>query len=76
MSPDRGENKTGSPLNVFVNGRLFCLPRGMTVQHALIAAGVAIDPLGVTVTDEWGNPTGRDGALTEGMKLFTSKNGI
>jgi len=74
MSAGRGENKTRDALNVFVNGRHFHMLRGMTVQHALLAAGILKDRESCTVKDEQGNITGLDGALTEGIKLFTAKN--
>jgi hypothetical protein len=46
----------------------------MSVRHALLAAGLLCNDQEIpTVLDEWGNMTGLDGTLTEGIKLFTSK---
>jgi hypothetical protein len=74
MSADRGENKDRFALNVFVNGRHFLMVKGMTVRHALLAAGVLLKDKEIpAVLDEWGNITSPEGSLTDGMKLFTSK---
>jgi len=76
MSADRGENKEHNALSVFVNGRHFNLVKGMSVRHALLAAGMLLNDREIpAVLDEWGNLTSLDGALTEGAKLFTSKHG-
>lgn len=76
MSADRGENESTDALNVFVNGSHFHLVKGMSVRHALLAAGMILNNREIpAVLDEWGNLTGLDGALTEGTKLFTSKHG-
>ena len=73
MSTDRRENQDRDALNVYVNGRHFSLLKGMTVRHALLAAGLLSNNGEThTVWDEWGNLTGSEGALTEGVKLFTA----
>ena len=58
-------------MKIFVNDRPFDLSPGMTVKHALVAAGL----LGEIETskkpyDEWGNELGLGGALSEGMKIY------
>jgi hypothetical protein len=74
MSADGGENKGRKALNVFVNERHYHLLKGMSVRHALLAAGLLDNDREIpTVLDEWGNQTGLDGTLTEGIKLFISK---
>lgn len=57
-------------MNVYVNDQEVNLAQGMTVKHALIAAGL-IDVIkqGKKVYDETGNEIGLDGALTEGAKI-------
>jgi hypothetical protein len=61
-------------MNVFVNGRHLHMLKGMSVRHALLAAGMHLNDRDIpTVMDEWGNLTGLEGALTDGVKLFTSK---
>jgi hypothetical protein len=43
---------------------------GMTVRHALIAAGLLKEiEASKKAYDEWGNELGLDGALSEGMKI-------
>jgi len=57
-------------MNVYVNDQEVNLAPGMTVKHALIAAGL-IDVMkqGKKVYDETGNEIGLEGALTEGAKI-------
>lgn len=57
-------------MNVWVNEREVNLAAGMTVRHALIAAGLA-DALkqGKKVYDEKGHELGLGGALTDGAKI-------
>jgi len=43
---------------------------GMTVHHALLAAGCRGKLEKLVVRDQWGNEVGLDGALHEGQKLF------
>lgn len=58
-------------MKVYVNQKPVDLLTGVTVKHALIAAGL-VKETGVfkKVYDEWGNELGLDGALSEGMKIF------
>jgi hypothetical protein len=58
-------------MRVYVNDRQVDLLPGMTVRHALIAAGLLaqVDE-GKNVRDEWGNPVGLDGALSAGAKIY------
>ena len=58
-------------MTVYVNDREINLVTGMTVKHALIAAGI-IDEIegGKKVYDEMGNEIGLGGALTEGSKIY------
>lgn len=45
---------------------------GMTVRHAIIAAGCLNEIMkGRKVFDEWGNEMGLEGALTENVRLYT-----
>ena len=57
-------------MNVHVNGQEVNLTPGMTVKHALTAAGL-IDEIkqGKKVYDEMDNEIGMEGALTEGAKI-------
>lgn len=57
-------------MKVLVNDREISLVPGMTVKHALIAAGL-IDMIkqGKKVYDEMGNEIGLEGTLTEGAKI-------
>ncbi len=59
-------------MHVFVNGRDVVLLPGMTVKHALIAAGLwtHIARLGQKVYDEWSHEVGLGGELKDGMKIF------
>jgi hypothetical protein len=58
-------------MKVYVNDQEVNLGPGMTVKHALTAAGL-IDEIekGKKVYDEMGNEIGLGGALTEGAKIF------
>jgi hypothetical protein len=58
-------------MTVYVNDRPVDILPGMTVKHALIAAGL-LKEIGVSrrVFDEWGNEIGSDGALSKGAKIY------
>lgn len=58
-------------MKVFVNDREVTVGPGMTVKHALTAAGL-IDEIdkGKKVYDEMGNEIGLGGALSEGARIF------
>jgi hypothetical protein len=58
-------------MKVYVNDQEVNLGIGMTVKHALTAAGL-IDEIekGKKVYDEMGNEIGLGGALTEGTKIY------
>jgi len=58
-------------MRIFVNDRPFDLLPGMTVKHALTAAGL-LKEIGASKKpyDEWGNELGLGGALFEGMKIY------
>ena len=58
-------------MKVFVNDREVNIDTGMTVKHALIAAGL-MDEIkqGKKVYDEIGNEIGLGGSLTEGSKIY------
>jgi hypothetical protein len=64
-------------MQVYVNDNPVDLLPGMTVRHALVAAGrLGEISAGKRVVDEWGNELGLDGALSEGMRVFvTSRQG-
>jgi len=57
-------------MEIRVDGRRVTLARGMTVRHALIAAG-ALERVfaGARVIDTWGSEVGLDGALDDGDTL-------
>jgi len=58
-------------MKVFVNDRPFDLLAGMTVKHALVAAGLLTEMGSSKRTyDQWGNELGLGGALSEGMKIY------
>ncbi len=58
-------------MRVYVNDQPVDLVPGMTVRHALIAAGRLDDiRAGKRVFDEWGNEVGLDGALSDGARIF------
>jgi hypothetical protein len=58
-------------MKVIVNEQEVNLEPGMTVKHALIAAGL-IDGIkqGKKIYDEMENEIGLGGALTEGAKIY------
>jgi len=58
-------------MKIFVNDKPFDLLPGMTVKHAIVAAGI-LKKMGYSrkTYDQWGNELGLDGALTEGMKIY------
>ncbi len=57
-------------MEILVDGRRITLARGMTVRHALIAAGALERVLaGARVVDGWGSEVGLDGALDDGDTL-------
>ena len=57
-------------MKVYVNQESVGLLPGMTVKHALRAAGLLKEvEASKKVYDEWGNELGLDGALSEGMKI-------
>ena len=58
-------------MKIFVNDRPFDLSPGMTVKHALVAAGLFSEiETSKKPYDEWGNELGVGGALSEGMKIY------
>jgi hypothetical protein len=58
-------------MTVYVNDREISLVIGMTVKHALTAAGLMDEvKQGKKVFDEMGNEIGLGGALTEGSKIY------
>lgn len=58
-------------MKVFVNDREVNLVPGMTVKHALIAAGLVHEiEMGRKVYDEMGNEIGLGGAMTEGSRIY------
>ncbi len=57
-------------MRIFVNDRPFDLLPGMTVKHALVAAGLLKEIASKKAYDQWGNELGLDGALSEGMKIY------
>jgi len=58
-------------MKVFVNDQEVTVGPGMTVKHALTAAGL-IDEIekGKKPYDEMGNEIGLGGSLTEGARIF------
>ncbi len=58
-------------MRVYVNQQPVEVAPGMTVRHALLAAGL-LDRLraGQKPHDEWGNEVGLDGALSPEMKIY------
>lgn len=58
-------------MNVYVNDGKYDLLPGMTVRHALVAAGL-LEQVGEgkSVYDQWGNQIGLDGALSAGDKIY------
>lgn len=63
--------RRGKHVRVYVNGAPVELAPGMTVRHALLAAG-HLDRVaaGRKAYDDWGNEVGLDGALTPEMRLW------
>ena len=58
-------------MRVYVNETPVDLWPGMTVQHALIRAGLLKEvESGRKVYDAGGNEVGLDGALADGMKIY------
>jgi hypothetical protein len=58
-------------MKVYINQECVDLLPGMTVKHALMAAGLMGEiEASKKVYDEWGNELGLDGALSEGMKVY------
>ncbi len=58
-------------MKIYVNDQEFDLMQGMTVQHALVKAGLLeMIKQGRKVYDEMGNEIGLSGALTEGSKIY------
>ena len=62
-------------MKVFVNDRPFDLLPGMTVKHALVAAGLLKEMASKKTYDQWGNELGLDGALSEAMKIYVRSTG-
>lgn len=58
-------------MKVYVNGQEIHIVKGMTVRHALIAAGFLRDvELGKKAYDEKENEIGLGGALAEGSRIY------
>lgn len=58
-------------MKVYVNEQEIHIVKGMTVRHALIAAGLLRDvELGKKTYDEKGNEIGLGGALAEGSRIY------
>ena len=58
-------------MKIFINDREIHLAPGMTVRHAIIAAGFTREiDAGEKVFDEWGNEVGLDGAVSEKYRLY------
>jgi hypothetical protein len=57
---------------VYVNDVRYSLLSGMTVQHALMAAGVLKERDAVRLYDKWGNEIGLFGAVFDGMRITTA----
>ena len=57
-------------MRIWLQGKPVILIPGMTVRQALIRADLLKEiEKGARVFDEWGNETGLDGALEDGMRL-------
>jgi len=56
---------------VFVDDFEVSLMPGMTVRHALMAAGLWPERELIRIRDEWGNELGFNGAVHDGMKITT-----
>jgi hypothetical protein len=58
-------------MKVYVNDLEVTIVPGMTVKHALIAAGLVHEiEKGKRVYDKYGNEIGLGGTLTEGSKIY------
>jgi hypothetical protein len=58
-------------MRVYVNDRPVDLVPGMTVRHALVAAGrIKEIEAGKKTYDPWGHEVGLDGALSEGERIW------
>ena len=58
-------------MKVYVNNQDVNVVAGMTVKHALTAAGLIEEiEKGKKIYDEMGNEIGLGGALTEGAKIY------
>ena len=58
-------------MKVYINHIPIDILPGMTVRHALMAAGLLKEiETSKKAYDEWGNELGLDGALSEGMKIY------
>lgn len=58
-------------MKIYVNEKEIELAAGMTVQHALIHAGLLKEiGRGKKAYDQWGNELGLDGSLCEGMLIL------
>ena len=61
-------------MKVFVNNTEIHLAPGMTVRHAIIAAGLTKEiDAGKKVSDAWGNEIGLDGAVAENYRIYVEK---
>jgi len=66
-----GRIKGASTMKVFVNDQEVTLGPGMTVKHALTAAGLVNEvEKEKKIYDEMGNEIGLGGALTEGARIY------
>lgn len=57
-------------MTVYVNDMEVTLLPGMTVRHAITAAGLISKIRQAKVRDAWGNEIGLDGALSDGERIF------
>ncbi len=58
-------------MRVFVNGEPIDLAPGMSVRHALLRAGIPVDPdRSIRVSDQWDQELGPEGELAEGDRIF------
>jgi len=58
-------------MKIYVNEKEVDLLPGMTVQHALINAGLLKElGQGKKAYDEWGNEIGLDGAVAENTMIY------
>lgn len=61
-------------MKVYVNDMEVVLLPGMTVRHAITAAGLMSKIRQSEVRDAWGNLVGLDGALSEGERIYVKGN--